>query len=489
MFSMLQTLGHRLEEASNDRSAVRMLTNAQAHLVLVGDDPANAEEASETLEFLAYLRRKHPGVPVIVFSSDPKPDRTREILQQGASSVLRFPMPATQLRAAVAQALPIPEPTPAPPRHDPAFHGPSHAEARWAEPPLGTLRNGNGQAQAQGTLPSDPSTQGRSEPAFGLLGEDPVLRQAVELAEAIAPTRAPVLIVGEPGTGKSMLARGLHRKSPRAQGPFLEFTCASFKESALELELFGRRGSGPADPDRIGRIGQAHGGTLFIDDIPSLPPALQYKLLRVLRDGEFEPIGASQPTQVDCRIIVGSTEDLTPLVESDLFRHDLFYALSVVTLKLPPLRQRGVDIIRLAEYFRDRFAREAGKPITGFTPDALDLLRNHVWPGNVQELRRTVERAVVVSRGPAIDASQLTIGARPPHALRPSTPSRAVLARDILPLKEALEEPEKQLILQALQALNWNRQETARVLDINRTTLYKKMKKYGLLYDEPVWVN
>ncbi len=196
---------------------------------------------------------------------------------------------------------------------------------------------------------------------------------------------------------------------------------------------------------------------------------------------------------MDVRFVLASSEDLGALVESEQFRADLYYRISVVTLNIPPLRHRGDDVARLADYFRDRFAREIGRPAGSFSPDALEMLRNHSWPGNVLELENAVERAVVHCRGPRIESIHLDLNPirtdRPTPAANVRSVPGKLATGDILPLKEALEAPERELILRALQALNWNRQETARVLDINRTTLYKKMKKYGLLFDEPVWAN
>jgi DNA-binding NtrC family response regulator len=396
--------------------------------------------------------------------------------------VLRYPLPATHLRAAVAQALgEVGEPAGLT-TNGPARLAPAPLPA--AAPPEGCTggpRNGHR---------PDPEPE---EPAEGpgLIGEDPKLRQAIELAAMIAPTRAPVLIVGERGTGKSLLARALHRASPRRSGPFIELDASALNEAALEAELFGRKG--PAG-DRPGRLAQAAGGTLFLDEVAALPPALQFKLLRLLHDGEFEPVGSNQTVRADVRLVLASREDLSALIEWGQFRHDLYYRISVVTLKLPPLRHRGDDVVRLAEHFRTRCARDLSKPVVGFGAEAIEALRQYTWPGNVHELENVIERAVVLCRGTRIEPAHLDLSRPQPPASRPMPAqgahrAAAASAPSILPLKEALEGPEKQLILQALEALNWNRQETARVLDINRTTLYKKMKKYGLLCEEPAWAN
>ena len=443
--SMLQTLGCQIEEASSDRVAVRKLDPAPVDLVLAACEPADPE----ALELLAYLHRKHPRVPCVLMFAAPHPDRVREALDAGAAAVLRYPLPADALRAAVAQTLGLTGPAPsAAPRPTAAPH-PAHANAAAAPPEFAEV-----------------------------VGQDPKLRQALELAAAIAPSRGPVLLVGELGAGKALLARALHRHGARCDGPFVELECRGLREAALEVELFGQ--VLPGGRLRPGRIARARGGTLYLDEVTALSPALQAKLLRAIRDGEYEPVDSDRPGEADVRFVLATREDLVTLVEREQFRADLYYRISVVTLNLPPLRHRGEDVVRLAEHFRARFAREIGRAVPGFTPEALEMLRHHDWPGNVLELENTVEQAVVHCHGARIEPRHLELNRR-----RPERPPAAGIVR----LKEALEDPERRLILEALEALNWNRQETARVLNINRTTLYNKMKKYGLLLDEPTWAN
>jgi two-component system response regulator HydG len=335
----------------------------------------------------------------------------------------------------------------------------------------------------------EPAEQGSREV---LVGEDSGIRQAIEMATMIAPTRTPVLIVGERGTGKTSLAKMLHDRSPRHEAPFIELCCSSLTEAQLEQELFGKRPTAYGEPERIGKVAQANGGTLFLDEITALSPALQFKLLRLLRDNEFEPIGSNHTLRSDLRLIVGSQDDLAAMVQDGRFRQDLYYRIGVVTLKLTPLRHRGADLERLTDHFRARFAHDINKTVSTFSSEAIERLRQHDWPGNVQELEHVVKCAMVNCRGHRIETSHLVFTPREapaPATRQPLRSNKAHMPLSILPLKEALEGPEKQLILQALEALNWNRQETARVLDINRTTLYKKMKKYGLLFDEPIWMN
>ncbi len=208
----------------------------------------------------------------------------------------------------------------------------------------------------------------------------------------------------------------------------------------------------------------------------------------MLNDGEFEPLGSPISIPIDVRFVFSTRENLPALVEQGKFLRELYDRINAVCLKLPPLRQRGQDIILLAEHFRDRFAGQFAKPAIGFSPDALELLCRHEWPGNVRELESVIQRGVALSLGPKVTSANLAVGLAPGRSNRPAAyPSRPLAhhhpSLSLRPLKEALEEPEKQIIVQALRALNWNRQETARVLDINRTTLYKKMKKYGLLME------
>lgn len=472
--SMLQAMGHRLDEAASDRAAVRMLEQQPADLVLVGADPADPE----ALELLSYVRRKHPGVSVVLLFASLPPDRVREALQRGAASVLKFPLAANHLRAAVAQALgqvdaprPIADPRPVIVPEPLAARAGSCAGPEVPGAPAGGDR----------TWSPDPIL---------LVGDDPNFRQAIELATSLAVTRAPMLVVGERGTGKTALARALHQRGPRRHGPFLALDCAAHRNGQLETEFFGRAGStGPAHLD--GKLLQTQGGTLLVRNVAALPPDLQYKLLRVLQTGGLDPEDDRAPTRLDVRFVFATCEDLAPLIERDQFRQDLYYRISVATLHLPPLRHRGDDLIRLAEYFRYRTARESRREVIGFTSEAFEALRRHSWPGNVQELACLVEWAVRLCRGPRIEPGHLELHPRGPVPGRIVTPPRrpGSAPESILPLKEALEGPERQIILQALEALNWNRQETARVLDINRTTLYKKMKKYGLLFDEPIWAN
>lgn len=496
--SMLQTLNLRVEEAGTDRAAVRMLEQQSFDALLAWADPKDPD----ALELLMYCRRKHSTVPVVLLYPNLQPDRVREALQWGAVSVLRFPAPANHLRAAVAQALGWTEVAP-PTTSGPAAGGVNHYQSVTKSTGNGHV-NGDasliraGTASGMPVIASSTSSVGNGVHGYvkvelartdALVGKSPNLVEAVELAATIAPYGSPVLILGEPGTGKSLLAQFIHRQSPRGNGPFFDVDCGTMREADLDAELFGTPHDVMGGTGKRGKISQAQGGTLVLNQICSMPMSIQQKLHRVLERGELEPVGQNAPERVDVRFIFTSCENLTNCVEREQFRQDLYYRISAVGLKLPPLRHRGDDIVLLAEQFRVRFAREIGREVSGFTAEALEVMRRHDWAGNVMELENVIERAVVLCRSSRIESRHLDME-RLTMKRVPSVARRgARAAANILPLKEALEEPERQLILQALEALNWNRQETARVLDINRTTLYKKMKKYGLLFDEPVWTN
>ena len=487
--SMLQSLGHQIDEAANDRGAVRRLERGGIDLVIAGINPNDPE----AMELVSYTRRKHAQTPLVLLFPGPNPERAREAMRLGATAVLKFPMPATELRAVVTQACEqtrfathkansngLAPPAPRPYDDDPK--GPSGG--KLAQP---------SSARSSTSLTRPNLGSSTSSSTIQLIGEDLTFRQATDLASTVASSRTPILIVGEQGTGKSLIARMIHQQSGRGDQPFVEVSCGGIDELGLERELFGQKFEDEPTSERPGRLLRADGGTVLLDDVSALSSNLQGRLLQVLRDGEIEPLGSSQALSIDVRFILSTRENLPALVEQGRLRRDLFERISDICLKLPPLSQRGDDILSLAESFLEKSAQEFGKPVTGFTPDAVDLLARHSWPGNVRELESVVQRGVALSQGAKVNSANLAVGITPTRVTRPASgyapKTYATPSVGLRPLKEALEEPEKQIIIQALRALNWNRQDTARVLDINRTTLYKKMKKYGLLIEEPALLN
>jgi DNA-binding NtrC family response regulator len=310
----------------------------------------------------------------------------------------------------------------------------------------------------------------------GLLGSHPAIRSVLDVVARIADTPATILITGESGTGKSLLAREIHAISRRRQGRFVEVACGAVSESLLESELFGHVAGAftGALGDRPGKFLQADGGTIFLDEIATASPALQVKLLRVLQDLQFEAVGGGTTHAVDTRVILATHEDLAGLVAAGRFRADLFWRINVITIEMPALRDRISDVPQLAVHFLRRAAAQAGREVTGFTPAALDALLGHAWPGNVRELQHAVERATFLGRGPLIELSDL------PAAVTARTVSWTAGKDRGGPLKLALATPERQLILDALQRSGWRRDAAAKALGINRTTLYKKLKRLGM---------
>lgn len=310
-----------------------------------------------------------------------------------------------------------------------------------------------------------------------IVGQDPRMMRVYEMIESIADTRATVLVTGESGTGKSMIARAVHRRSSRAKGPFVEVACGALPENLLESELFGHVAGAftGATTDKIGKFLQADGGTIFLDEIGTASPAMQVKLLRVLQELAFEAVGGTKTYNVDVRVILATNEDLAKNVADGSFRQDLYYRINVINIALPSLAERSSDVPLLAERFLQEVREDVGREVAGFSDDAIACLRNYAWPGNVRELQNVVERAVLLGKGTVIEASDL------PLELRTGNSSQSgVRFTTGQTLKEALEGPERQIILEVLESNDWNRNTTADTLGINRTTLYKKMKRLGL---------
>src|SRR5580698_1111677 len=333
------------------------------------------------------------------------------------------------------------------------------------------------------------SKEAHSAFSFGaIVGESPALREVLTRVEQVAKTSSTVLLRGETGTGKEMVARAIHINSARESRPFVRLNCAALAPGVLESELFGHeKGSFTgAVARRLGRFEMADGGTLFLDEVGDLPLDVQVKLLRVLQEREFERVGGSETIKVDVRVVSATHRDLERQIADGSFREDLYYRLNVFPILLPPLRERPSDIPLLAEHFLQKYVAGAGKPVHGIDAGAVVALTGYSWPGNVRELENLIERALILTRGSEITAADLEFMRRPAAGAATSAPAGAAggaggsTAGGARPLGERLHEQERAAIVGAIDAAQGNIAHAARALGINRSTLYYRMRKHGL---------
>jgi DNA-binding NtrC family response regulator len=437
MASWLRELGYSVDAASSLDAGKQALAEGTFDLALIDLRLGDADG----FELLAHLKQHHAEVTAILMTGYATVETGIEALRAGAFDLLTKPLIDEELQLAIDRAL-----------------------------------------SQRKVVEENKSLKAQLDLRFGLeniVGHDHRMLRIYDVIESIADTRATVLITGESGTGKSLIARAIHRRSSRRDLPFVEVACGALPESLLESELFGHVAGAftGANHDKIGKFLQADRGSIFLDEIGTASPGMQVKLLRVLQELEFEPVGGTKTHKVDTRIILATNEDLAKAVASGKFRQDLYYRVNVINLEIPPLRERINDIPMLAQHFLERVCKETGRS-RHFGDEAVSCLQRYNWPGNVRELQNVVERAVLLGKGSIISPDDLPT----PIALGQLVP-RDVDAQNQHGLKDALEAPERAIILEMLQLNNWNRNRTADALGINRTTLYKKMKKLGL--DEP----
>ncbi|MBF7082963.1 sigma-54-dependent Fis family transcriptional regulator [Desulfallas sp. Bu1-1] len=316
-----------------------------------------------------------------------------------------------------------------------------------------------------------------------LIGQSRHMQDIFKVIGKVADSDITVLIQGESGTGKEVVARAIHNNSRRRNRPFIKINCGSIPEHLMESELFGHeRGAFTgAIYQKPGKFELAHNGTVFLDEIGELSPHTQVKLLRVLQEKEFERVGGTKCIKVDVRILAATNRNLKQMVEEGNFREDLYYRVNVVNIKLPPLRERKEDIPLLLNYYLSKSARKYNKDISGISKEAMAVLKNYNWPGNVRELKNVCEQAVVMSRGPAILLEDLPLSGNGDLVLGNGNANTSIIVNNGRTLKEIVADVEKQVILKALNDNQWNRQETAKALGLNRRSLYAKMKEYNLL--------
>lgn len=315
-----------------------------------------------------------------------------------------------------------------------------------------------------------------------IIGQNDKMQKIYALIEAVANSNATILLQGESGTGKSLVAYAIHQSDiNRRDKPFIEVSCGALPETLLETELFGHiRGAFTgAIKDRTGRFELADKGSILLDEIDTFSPNLQVKLLRILQNGEFERVGDAKTMRIDVRVIAATNQDLNEAIKKGKFREDLYYRLNVISIHIPPLRERRDDIPLLAEYFLEKKKEvNNSKKITGISKEAMQALSEYHWPGNIRELENIIERSVILAKGDTIGIQDL-----PEFLHKTALPSGAdmLASPNANSLREALKSPERQAIRNALEQVGWNRKEAAAMLGINRTTLYNKMKSYDLL--------
>jgi len=412
--------------AANGEEARQLLTQRKFDLVIT-DERMPAMSGSELVR---WMRENLPDTPVIVLTAFGSIQTAVEAIKLGAADYLTKPLKSPdELRLVVSRVL----------------------EQRLFENERVVQR-----AESEGLFP-----------IADIVAESQSMKTALELADRVAAQTTTVLLTGESGTGKEVLARFLHRRSPRSEASFVAVNCAALSETLLESELFGHEKGAftGAVQARQGRFELAHGGTLFLDEIAEMSSDLQAKLLRVLQEKEFERVGGTRTITVDVRVIAATNRGLTSLVERGRFREDLYYRLNVFPIHLPPLRERREDIVPLAEHFLARLVKRMGIGPRRLTAEAKSVLSNYDWPGNVRELQNAIERALIIARSDEISPEDLPV----------QVPSPALDAHS-----ETLAEIEKRAILKALESNQGDRRRTAQELNISLRTLQYRLKEYGL---------
>ncbi len=437
MSRLLQGHGYQTSTATNPFAALEQLASDNIQLILSD----LKMPLMNGLDFLHQVQRDHPNIPFIIITAHATVETALEAIKAGAFDYLLKPFDNQKLLLTISKAL-----------------------------DFAKLRDQNKLLRQQ--LERSHSRE--------LLGESPAIRQLLSDIDRVGPEKSSVLIAGESGTGKELVARSMHRTSPRSAEALVSLNCAAFAEQLLESELFGHeRGAFTGATERKrGLFELADGGTLFLDEIGELPLPLQPKLLRVLQEKRFRRVGATNERECDVRILAATNRPLKHLIRTGHFREDLYYRLNVVNLEVPPLRQRREDIPLLATFFLQRFAQEMGRPLTNIAADALTALQTYDWPGNVRELENAIERAVIFSNGSTLQLSNLPA----PISSTPLTDSACLhipLLEGSLP--ETLDALENQLIHQALRDAQGIQAQAAERLGISRSNLQYKLKKYKLI--------
>lgn len=438
---LLKGDGFVIESASSPAGIMQSVESQELDVVLIDLNYArDTTSGSEGLDLLTRIQAVDPTLPVVVMTAWGNVDLAVEVMRRGARDFIQKPWDNTRLLAVLRTQVELAK----------ALRRGQRLEAE-------NLALRDSAADAAAHLPR-------------IIAESQAMKAILKVVERIGPADANVLITGENGAGKEVIARALHTSSARSAKPLVSLNAGALAQGVFESELFGHvRGAfTDAKTDRVGRFELADGGTLFLDEIANVPLNLQPKLLRVLETGEFERVGSSKTRKVDVRLLSATNADLNADVAQGKFRQDLLFRLNTVEIHLPPLRERREDIPPLAEHFLRQHSERYRRGAMGFTPQALDALRQHAWPGNVRELDHVVERAVLMSSSSVVTAFDLALQ---------STPDARLSAR----LEEmSLEEAERLLIKKALARFEGNANRAAEALGLSRSALYRRLQKYGL---------
>ena len=431
--AVLAAEGYEIAEAGDGEAAVAAVEERFYDLVLL--DVRMPKIGG--IDALQKIKEISPGIPIIIMTAFASVDTAVEALKSGAADYLTKPLDIDELKILVEKNL------------------------RYSR-----LEKENVYLKERLKDRFDFSN---------IIGSGPAMQKLYETMAMVAPSEATVLILGESGTGKELIADAIHQNSPRRDQPFIKVNCAALPETLLESELFGHeKGSFTgATARKRGRFELADKSSIFLDEIAEMSPATQAKILRVLQEKEFEPVGGTRTVKVDTRVIAATNKALEAEIEAERFREDLYYRINVVTLEVPPLRDRREDIPPLADFFLKQYAEKNQRLIKGFTPRALDLLMRHGWPGNVRELENVVERAVIMARGEMISPGEFPDDIRRLDADMPADEALYTPGK-------SLKEVEKAMILRTLEETGGNRTHAARILGISRRTLQLKLKEYGV---------
>ena len=432
----LTDVGHELEEAANGNAAIERLHQGQFDVVLCDLKMGG----SDGLDVLRTSRALHPTTAVILMTAFGSVHTAVEAMKIGAFEYVQKPFEIEEMEVKIEKAL----------------------EHRRLKYEIDYLRH----------------TQQDIYDFNRIVGASGALQRVLDIVRKVAKSNTTVLIRGETSTGKKLIAGAIHHNSTRAGRNFVRVNCAALQENLLESELFGHEKGAftGADRQRIGRFEQADGGSLFLDEVAGMSPNTQAKILRVLQEHEFERLGGTRTIRAEVRVIAATNRSLADMVTAGLFREDLYYRLNVVSVEMPPLRQRKEDISELAGFFIKRFAGELRKKIANVDPAAEELLKRYSWPGNIRELENTMERAILLTEGPIITCDDLRLG----ELSTGTSPTEAAPVVRIPPTGIALEEIERQAVVEALNMSNWIQKDAAELLAISPRVMNYKIKTLGI---------